>query len=879
MPEENIRKRDHTVTKTTIGKEGQGKTLIKNFSFCAYSMGSNVACVDVKNGRIVRIRPLHYDEKYRPEEFRPWELAVRGKVFQAAMKEPVSPLGLGYKKRVYSPNRIKYPLKRVDWNPDGERNPQNRGISKFKRISWDEATNIVAGELKRVQQKYGKSSIYFKMGNHGETKCIHGTHGIPARLLKAGYTEQHQNPDSWEGWYWGAQHVWGMDCPWTKTLSVGMMAPQTNVIKDLSENTQMLLFIGCDPETTPWGFQGQGFTRWCYWWTELGIKQVYVCPDLNYGAAVHADKWIPVLPNTDAALLLATAHTWITEGTYDKGYVSTHTFGFDRFADYVLGKEDGQPKTPEWASPLCGVPEWTIKALARKWAASITSTIHVAGGSYQRGPYATEPARLEVLLLAMQGVGKPGVHQASLMGRSSTPPGVVIPSVRSTSRGSGTPGGMATSGDNGKPKQAIYKTLLHQAILNSPITWYATSGFMGPLEDQFNQYHYPVEGGSEIHMIWSDDGSFTAGWNGGNRLIDAFRSPKIEFILAQHPWLEDDCLYADIILPVNTKMEEEDIGTGYSNYFDLIFLEGKCTEPIGESRSDYEVVGEIAKKLGKYEEFTEGKTVEEWIKVAFENSGVSSIVSWEELNEKGYYVVPPDPDWKKAPAGMIEFYKNPDANPLHTRSGKIEFYGQWLAEHFPGDPERPPVPHWIPGGVTHQESRQSERAKKYPLLIVSNHSRWRMHVEHDDVTWLREIPTCKVKGRDGYLYEPVWMNPEDAASRSIQTGDVVRIYNERGAVLGGAFVTERIIAGAVLQDHGARLDPITTNLDRGGSNNLISPVNTTSKNACGQATSGYLIEVEKVSIAQLEEWKKQYPEAFEREYDPASGLRVDGWIE
>ena len=112
----------------------------------------------------------------------------------------------------------------------------------------------------------------------------------------------------------------------------------------------MVLFWGCDPETTPWGFTGQCASRLCYFWTEVGIKQVYICPDLNYGAAVHADKWIPVLPNTDAALQLAIIYIWITEGTYDKEYVKTHTVGLDKVADYVMGKEDGIPKTPEWAS-------------------------------------------------------------------------------------------------------------------------------------------------------------------------------------------------------------------------------------------------------------------------------------------------------------------------------------------------------------------------------------------------------------------------------------------------------------------------------------------------------------------------------------------------
>ncbi len=102
---------------------------------------------------------------------------------------------------------------------------------------------------------------------------------------------------------------------------------------------------------------------------------------MNYAAAVHGDKWIPVLPNTDAALQLAIAYTWLTEETYDKDYLETHALGFDKFVDYVMGNEDGVPKTPKWASEKCGVPVYTIKALARHWAKRTVSLRHCNGGT------------------------------------------------------------------------------------------------------------------------------------------------------------------------------------------------------------------------------------------------------------------------------------------------------------------------------------------------------------------------------------------------------------------------------------------------------------------------------------------------------------------
>jgi len=848
------------------------ETFIKGLALGGH--GAMPAAIDTRGGRIVRIRPLHLDWRYDKKEFNTWKIKARGKTFEPSMKIALPPFSLAYKKRVYSPNRIKYPLKRVDWDPNGERNPQNRGKSKFKRISWDEATDIIASEIKRVKAKYGSYSILAQADGHGESKIVHAAHGCQYELLKllGGSTFQQRNPDSWEGWYWGAKHVWGMD----NGSGLKGYYKQDNLVKDMAENTEMLLFWGCDPETTPYFYLAGLPSQLSYFWAELGIKQIYISPDLNYGAAVHADKWIPILPNTDAALQLAIAYIWITEGTYDKDYVATHTVGFDKFADYVMGKEDGIPKTPEWASSKCRVPEWTIKALAREFAAKITSIIHSYGGSYIRGPYSTEPARLEVILLGMQGLGKPGVHQQSDW--RGFPRAMVMPDEKPARQGS------YFGWFFPPPPQILPKTLIQQAILSDePISWYGSTAQMCPTDDQFKKYTYPIpkeDGGTEIHMIWSDTPCRTTCWNGGNQTIEAFQSPKIECVVVQHQWLENDTLLADIILPVNTKLEEQDFGIDRNAQFYSIFLEGKSIEPVGESKSDYEIVCEVAKKLGLYEEYIQGKTVEEWIEFGYTHSGVQELVSWEELKEKGYYVVPTAPDWEKDPAGLTKFYEDPEANPLETPSGKLEFYSERLARYFPDDDERPPVPHWVEKSEMHDERLSSDRTKKYPLLLMSNHPRWRLHAQCDDISWTREAPTCKVKGPDGYMYEPLWIHPSDAEKRGINSGDIVKIYNQRGAVLGGALVWERIMPGVAYIDHGARVDSIVLGeLDRGGAINLIAPENILSKNCPGQATSGYLVEVEKVSMGQMEDWKKQYPEAFQKEYDPASGLRFNAWVE
>jgi molybdopterin guanine dinucleotide-containing S/N-oxide reductase-like protein len=860
------------------------KTVLKTLNQHSFAQGGEIADVDVKDRKIVRIRPHHHDERYTVEELGQYTLEKDGITYQTPLKGLLPPYQLAYKKRVYSPNRIKYPLRRVDWDPNGERNPQNRGKSKYVRISWDEALDLIEAEIRRVHREYGPLGLLAHGDGHGETKTIHGCHAVHMDFLAmiGGYTQAVRNPDSWEGWYWGTKHVWGNG-------ENGLCLPADNMLHDVTQHTDMVVHIGADLETTPWGFAGQFASGILYYWTKLGKKQVFVSPDLNYSGAVHADKWIPVLPNTDAALHLAIAHMWMTEGTYDKDYVATHVVGFDKFEDYVLGREDGLPKTPAWASDKCGIPEWTIKALAREWAAKPTCVMHFYGGSYVRGPYSHEPARLEACLLGMQGLGKPGIHQYYKMGgddhwMNDTPRTLrriddrrfqmaIWPGARQIFLSS---------------KQFIPKTMLSQAILDPPLSWWGSAQQFSEIDEQFQHYEYPIpaeDGGTEIHMIWMDNPCRTTCWNDGFMTVEAFRSPKIETIVVQHPWMENDTVLADIILPVNTKLEEEDIGRmsagGRSVHGCL--LEHQAIEPLGESLSDYEVVAEVARRFGLYEEFTHGMTVQEKIELGFKELAVDDLISWQEFSDKQYYIMPTHPEWKKVPPGLREFYEDPEGHPLETPTGKLEFYSQRLADAYPDDQERGPLPKWIESGVTHDERISSPRARKYPLLLMSNHGRWRTHAQNEDITWTREIRTHKVRGWDGYLYEPIWINPRDAEARGIEDGDIVKMFNERGTVLGGAIVWERIMAGAVSSDHGARADLICIEgsegfLDRGGANNLISPINGVSTNCWGMATSGFLVDVQKVTVGEMQRWREKYPDAFARTYDPASGLPLEAWV-
>jgi len=844
-----------------------------------FAHGGDIPMVHVADNKIVRVKPARF------ERVRVYEIRVKGKVFTRPRKSLLSWFDLAYKKRVFSPNRVKYPLKRADWSPD-DRNPQNRGRSKFVRISWDEALDIIVKEIERIKATYGSTTpILVQAEGHGQAGSIQTLHLYAHKLFEklGGYTWQVRNPDSWEGYYWGTMHVWGFG----GAMSVGLPL-QDAILEDILQHTEMLLAIGCDTETTGGGMNGQHGSIFWRWFKEAGIKTVAISPDCNFTAAIHADKWIPILPNTDAALYQAVAYTWLKEGTYDKRYVETHCVGFDEFKKHVLGEEDGVPKSPEWAERITKVPARVIRALAREWAEKRTSLIIMCGGPKIRGPYSHEVARLEAICMAMQGLGAPGrqlVQLLALVSRVVTPV-PHYPQVAATRYVNPT----VWYGLSLPPSATFFvpKVLVPDAILNPPITFYGSGAQSANRDDQFKRYVYPPEGHPGIRAIWNENSCYMTCWNG--KIIEAFRSPKIEFIVAVHPWLENDALFADLILPAQTMYEHDDLVICDRSDIYAVAYQERCINPIGESKSDYEIHRMIAQRLGVEKDFPPH---EELIKSIYELLPPSRVfgITFEEFKRRKLVVVPQPTceEWEEIKRkseimpgvpfkpGLTWFYELPEGRGLDTPTGKLEIKSTGLAQYFPHDHERPPVPRYIPYGETHQESLLHPRAKRYPLLLVSNHPRWRFHAQGDDITWLREIPTCKIRGADGYLYEPLWIHPVDAEKRGIKHGEIVKVYNERGTVLCAAYVTERILPGSVLVHHGARADLISIDplIDRGGAINLIVPSKPTSKNTVGMVCSGILVEVEK---ADIEELMNKYPAAFKKRLHPTVGPCYETWV-
>jgi molybdopterin guanine dinucleotide-containing S/N-oxide reductase-like protein len=811
--------------------------------------------VHVENGKVRRIRPLVLDDSDAPS----WTMEARGMKFTPMRKVCLPGYVVSERDRLYAEDRIRYPMKRVDFDPNGDRHTENRGKSGYVRISWDEALDIVGNEMKRIRAKYGPEAIMSRCSSHHNWGNLGYRSSAWARFFSLiGFTDILDNPDSWEGWHWGSSHAYGFY--WRLGIP-----EQYNLLEDGLKNTELIIHWGNDPDSTHGVYSGNESAQWRLWLRDLGVKQIFIDPFCNYTAVLFGDKWIAPRPGTDAAMAEAIAYTWIKEGTYDKEYVKTHTVGFDDFKEQVMGKNDGTPRTPEWAEEKSGVPARVIKAIAHEWASKRTALACGTRGGESgacREAYGTEWARLMVLLQAMQGLGKPGVSiWGTAMGSPINPaldfPGYAV-------------GGLQYCADKpaiNQVKQRLWRLTVPDAILNPPVNWRG-EGFCGSsLEQQFTPFKYPWPGCSEVKMFYRYGGSFLSTMVDTSKWVRMYQSPKLEFVVNQDVWFCNETKFADVILPACTQLERNDISMwanpgGYSHHgyaecnHCIIVYQQKCIEPLHESKPDMWILTQLARRLGVEQEYTEGRTEDEWIKKFFDKTDLGKWISFEEFKTKGYYVIPlPD---KPNPTALRWFYEGRDcdtpdkfnpkigtakAKELGTYSGKIEFVSQSLLQNLPDDDERPPLPRYIPSW----EGHESKEFQKYPVQLISPHPRCTFHTHQDNHSmWLSEIPQHRIL-KDGYYWHVVQIHPDDAEPKGIKNNDIVKIYNDRATVLGIAHLTERIRRGVIHSYEGSsQYDPINPgdpmSPDRGGCVNLLTPSRMLSKNVPGMAPNSCLVD-------------------------------------
>jgi len=839
--------------------------------------------VYVQDGRIIRITPMDLTD----EDAASWSIEARGRTFTPPRKTTVAPHTAGYKSLTYSDKRVLTPLKRVDFDPNGERNCTKRGESGYEPISWDEALDIVSGEMLRVKREVGAGGILYSASAHQYFGNIGFKFSVFNRFKAViGGSDQMNNPDSWEGWFWGGSHTWGF------TWRIGL-PEQYDLLEDALKNTEMIVFWSSDPEATSGIYSGHESTPRRFWLKELGVEMVFIDPFYNHTAKLFSDKWIAPRMGTDSALALGIAYTWITEGTYNKEYIASRTVGFDVWKDYVLGKEDGIPKTPEWAQEESNVPARVIRTLARKWASK--KTMLAAGGlggwgGACRTAYGTEWARLMIVLAAMQGMGQPGSNIWSTTQGAPCDYDFLFPGYAEGGICGSAPFTAGSHKWNTRmfrdsdalmqhdPNQFIYRLLMPEAILDGKAEWRNAS--TASIQAQFQPMAYPAPGQPQVQMMYRFGGSYMGTMTDTNRYARMYRTDNLKFVVNQAIYFEGEQKFADIILPACTNLERWDISefascSGYipDTYSEcnhrVISLHYKCIEPLGESKSDYEILAALADRMGVYDEYTDGgKTELDWVKQMFHASDLPKYITWDEFFKRGYFVVPTPKDRKSTPAlrWFAEDRKRdtPDRGPhpsetiglkgLQTPSGKLEIESSTLkrfAEQV-DDEDRPPIPKYIPSW----EGHHSELFKKYPIALVMPHPRFSMHTSADAKDSFNNDVRDHRMLVDGYYYWVARVNSVDARARGVKNNDLIRLFNDRGSVICCAQVCERVGPGTVHSyESCADYDPIGTpgasdSIDKSGCVNILSPSRTVGKNAFGMANNSCLINFEKWEVRQ-----------------------------
>jgi trimethylamine-N-oxide reductase (cytochrome c) len=830
--------------------------------------------VYVRDGKIVRITPIDFDDKDAPS----WTIFARGKSFTPPRRTTISPHAQVFKSMIYSPDRLLYPMKRIDFDPKGERNPNKRGISGYERITWEAALDIVADEIKRVKGVHGPGAILNGSGSH----LLWGILGywLSARLRffnNIGWTPVGHNPDSWEGWYWGAMHHWGQ--------SMHLGAPESyGTVEDCLKECEMVVFWSSDPEATSGVYAAFEGTVRRQWLKELGITMVHIDPFYNHTAALFGGKWLAPRPATGNALALAIAYVWITEDLYDKAYVADRTVGFDQWKSYILGEEDGTPKTPEWQEGESGIPAKDVRALARLWGRKKT---YLAAGGLSgfggacRDATGNEWARSMVCLMAMQGLGKPGINMGSAQQGTPIDTGFYFPGYAEGGLSgdlAGTASGVALY--QRMPQLASMNTVyqevprlrIPEAILDGHTHGYFTDS--KTIEGQFRQYRYPAPGYSPVRMYYKYGGSHMGTMCETNRYARMYGSADLEFVVNQSIWFEGEARFADIILPACTNFERWDISEfancgGYIQHsfnqcnHRVAVMQHKCIEPLGESRSDFRIFLELAKRLGFSAMFSEGVTEIDWCKRLFDATDLPTEISWKDFLTKGYYVVPAPKEAERAPVSFRAFAEDrlkdtPEIAPLpadyteqtfrglQTQSGKLEFVCSSLKRFDPDDPERPVMTKYIPAWEGHHTKELFDR---YPLQLITPHPRFSFHTMGDGKqSWLNEIGDHRVCV-DGYYYWIVRINSKDANARGIEEGDLVKVFNDRGVVVCAARITERVRPGTVHSYEGSAVyDPMGepgSSPDRGGCVNILTPSRPIIQKSHSIAANSCLVEVEK----------------------------------
>lgn len=690
--------------------------------------------------------------------------------------------GRGYRKFVYHPDRLKYPMKRVG----------KRGEGKFERITWDEATTLIADNIKAITQQYGPSSRYVHVGTAVSGGTFSGDK-MSRRLLNltGGYLESYHSV-SMGNTAAATPYTYG--------------TPASGSSLDTLMDTKLVILWGHNPTETIFGHTNYYFQKM----KQNGTRFIVVDPRYSDTVSSLAEQWIPLLPTTDNALMDAMMYVIVSENLHDTDFIQRYTLGFDEasmpkgipanesLVAYLMGEKDGVRKTPEWAEKITHVPAQTIRQLARDYANTRPAAL-IQGWGPQRHNCGERTARGSTLLASITGnVGVKGGWAAGYGGIAS----------RKFTTGPEMP-------DNPVKAKISVMNWVQAADDASKVT-----PEMGLKDaDKLD---------SNIRLLFSLAGNYLANQNPDlHQAVKVLEDEsKIKFIVASDLFMTSSAKYADVLLPETSFMERWNIGETWGTASYLILSE-KVIKPEFERRSDYDWLREVAAKLGIEAEFSQNRDEKQWIEHIWQQTVESmpdeNLPNFATLQKTRQYL------FKDRPyVAFEENIRDPKNHPFPTPSGKIEIFSQRLYEMKHA--EIPALSHYVPA----HEGPEDPLTAKYPLQLITWKGKNRANSTQYANPWLQEVQTQKL-----------WINPQDAQKRGIEQGTIVRVHNDRGVCEIPAEVTPRIIPGVVAMQAGAWWQPDEQGVDHGGCPNVLSSARITPL-AKGNSHQTMLVEVVKV---------------------------------
>lgn len=766
--------------------------------------------------------------------------------------------GRAQRQQVFGADRLKYPMKRKHWQPGGG-DKSLRGKDEWERISWDEALTYIADELNRVKKDYGNRSILHIGGWNSEITEMSRTLG-----LFGGYCE-YWNTNSFGSWAMTPKTVgfWQLEA-WDQTI---------NDRFDL-RNCDTVIMLSMNP-----AWSAMGSSSWHYWQAKkAGAKFIGIDPFYNYTYSTLGAQWVPIRPSTDTVLLLAIAYVLITQDhpvlnpLIDWDFLNKCTIGFDadhmpkgedpkgNFKDYVLGTYDGLPKTPEWASEICGVDKTQIQQLALEFGKN-KKVAFLCGMASARTRNADNLPQMIMTIGAMTGhMGKSGHMTGSTMHATSGNGGPAL--VKAGSDG--------LPGINNPVDDSINANQVWDAVLTGKYNFTGKGSFVSA--DQFKAGQIRD---IDIHVIYHSGGATLQTSDGMAKGIEAHR--KVDLVVSHSQFLTTNSKYADIVLPVTTEWEKfggfSGGGLVHTGNREMIITYSQITEPLYEAKSDQQIALELAKKLGinekevypfdeKQQYFNtlasitvvneDGKTYGPLVTITQEDIDELGVkgkpqtgkITYSEFKEKGVYQVKRYQGDHYGYIALQDFARDPEKNPLSSESGKLEIYSKKLADTINnmGFSKIKPIPSYIKvtGGYEDTFKDWQNKVKgEYPYQVITPHYLRRSHTVFDNVKWLQEA-----------WVNPVYLSTKDAADNGIAEGDTVLITSAYGKTLRKANVTERVRPGVIALPHGAWVDiDEKTGIDTGGADNFLGGQSPT-----GQGVSGFntgIVKIEKYTQTKL----------------------------